>query len=120
MRRRLNWVKKSSVIYKKSSLPKRQTLQPKKPNSFSRFILNYRIKKTALNKEAWKKIRKGKEENVSESEYGQLIEDVIETRIQIDKLDLEYVRKYKKILSAKKIFEIQRAENEISPRAPET
>ena len=67
-------------------------------------------KKTSLNKEAWHKIRQGKQENVSEEEYNQIVEDVIKTRIQIDQLDLDYVRKYKQFLPAKKIYDIQRAE----------
>lgn len=114
---------RSSVYAQKAKLSKEEfrniqekfitekaNLTTKEAKQFFPLYFELQDKKTALNKEAWKKIRKGKEENVSESEYGQLIEDVIETRIQIDKLDLEYVRKYKKILSAKKIFEIQRAE----------
>lgn len=91
-------------------ITEKANLTTKEAKQFFPLYFELQDRKTALNKEAWKKIRKVKEENVSESEYGQLIEDVIETRIQIDKLDLEYVRKYKKILSAKKIFEIQRAE----------
>ena len=85
-------------------------LTKKEAKQFFPLYFELQDKKTSLNKEAWKKLRKGKEKKVSETEYSQLVEDIIETRIQIDKLDLEYIRKYKKILSAKKIFEIQRAE----------
>ena len=80
-------------------ITEKANLTTKEAKQFFPLYFELQDRKTALNKEAWKKIRKVKEENVSESEYGQLIEDVI-----------EYVRKYKKILSAKKIFEIQRAE----------
>lgn len=85
-------------------------LTKKEAKQFFPLYFELQDKKTFLNKEAWKKLRKGKEKNVSEAEYSQLVEDIIETRIQIDKLDLEYIRKYKKILPAKKIFDIQRAE----------
>lgn len=83
-------------------------LTKKEAKQFFPLYFELQDKKTSLNKEAWKKLRK--EKNVSETEYSQLVEDIIETRIQIDKLDLEYIRKYKKILPAKKIFDIQRAE----------
>ena len=54
--------------------------------------------------------RKGKEENTTEEEYAQIVEDVIQARIDVDRLDLEYVRKYKRFLSSKKIYLIQKAE----------
>lgn len=67
-------------------------------------------KKQAYNKKAWQKMQKGKEANLTEDEYAQIIEDVIQARIDVDRLDLEYIRKYKKILSPKKIYFIQKAE----------
>lgn len=91
-------------------ITEKANLTAKEAKQFFPLYFELQDKKTSLNKEAWEKLRKGKEEYVNEAEYSQLVEDIIETRIQIDKLDLEYVRKYKKILPAKKIFEIQRAE----------
>lgn len=67
-------------------------------------------KKGARNREAWEKMRKGEEPGMSEAEYGQIIEEVVQARIANDKLDLEYVKKYRKFLSAKKIYDIQGAE----------
>ena len=67
-------------------------------------------KKGAYNKEAWQKMRQGKAEGTTEAEYAKIIEDVLQTRITIDQLELEYVRKYKQFLSAKKIYQIQKAE----------
>lgn len=85
-------------------ITEKANLTTKEAKQFFPLYFELQDRKTALNKEAWKKIRKVKEENVSESEYGQLIEDVIETRIQIDKLDLEYVRKYKKFFLPRKFL----------------
>ena len=63
----------------------------------------------------WNKVRKTKEsENVTDAEYSKIIEDVIKTRIKIDELELEYLHRYKKILSPKKIYNIQRAETRFS------
>ena len=61
-------------------------------------------------KEAWQKMRKGKDPNTTETEYAKIVEDVIKARIATDQLELEYVQKYKKFLSAKKIYQVQKAE----------
>lgn len=72
-------------------------------------------KKYSCNKEIWAKIRKTKESNnVSDTEYSRIAEDVIKTRITVDELELEYLRKYQKVLSPKKIYDIQRAEMKFS------
>lgn len=67
-------------------------------------------KKQAYNKEAWQKLRQGKNPNTTETEYGKIVEDVIQARIATDELELEYVRKYKQFLLAKKIYLLQKAE----------
>ena len=72
-------------------------------------------KKYSCNKEIWAKIRKTKESNnVSDTEYSRIAEDVIKTRITVDELELEYLRKYQKVLSPKKIYDIQRTEMKFS------
>ena len=67
-------------------------------------------KKQTYNKEAWQKLRQGKNPNTTETEYGKIVEDVIQARIAADELELEYVRKYKQFLPAKKIYLLQKAE----------
>ena len=67
-------------------------------------------KKQAYNKEAWQKLRQGKNPNTTETEYGKIVEDVIQARIATDELELEYVRKYKQFLPTKKIYLLQKAE----------
>ncbi|WP_418826633.1 hypothetical protein [Phocaeicola sp.] len=91
-------------------ITEKASLTTKEAKQFFPLYFELQDKKTSLNKKAWHKIRQGKQENVSEEEYNQIVEDVIETRIQIDQLDLDYVRKYKQFLPAKKIYDIQRAE----------
>ncbi|WP_337625718.1 hypothetical protein [Phocaeicola sp.] len=85
-------------------------LTPQEAKEFFPLYFELQDKKSKYNREAWQEIRKGKQPNVSEEEYNRIVEDVIQTRITIDQLDLEYVRKYKKFLSSKKIYDIQRAE----------
>lgn len=67
-------------------------------------------RKTAVNDMAWKQARKGKDPKTTDSEYEQIIESIVKARIEADKLDLEYLQQFKKILSAKKIYKLQRAE----------
>ncbi|WP_299229282.1 hypothetical protein [uncultured Bacteroides sp.] len=72
-------------------------------------------KKFSYNKEMWDKIRKTKEaQNITDAEYSRITEDVIKTRLTIDELELEYLHKYKKVLSPKKIYNIQKAEMKFS------
>lgn len=72
-------------------------------------------KKFSYNKEMWGKMHKIREsKNVSDAEYSRITEDLIKTRLTIDELELEYLRKYKKVLSPKKIYNIQRAEMKFS------
>ena len=76
------------------------------------FPLYYELqrKKNALNKEAWQKLHRGQHENLTESEYSKIVDDVIKARIAADELEYEYIQKYKKFLSAEKIFKLQHAE----------
>lgn len=67
-------------------------------------------RKKQLNEEAWKLIRSGKDENTTEAQYGEILEGVYDARIASDRLDKTYLEKFKKILSNKKIYEVQKAE----------
>lgn len=96
--------RQEAFIADKAGLTKQEAKQ------FFPLYFELQDKKSQCNKEAWEKIRKGKDANLSEKEYNEIVEAVIQSRITADQLDLEYVRKYKKFLSAKKIYDIQRAE----------
>lgn len=66
--------------------------------------------KKVLNDESWDLMRKGKDDNTTEAQYEEIIERVCDNRIATDRLDKSYLDKFKKILSCKKIFLVQRAE----------
>ena len=53
---------------------------------------------------------KAKNPKTTDAEYEQIIEGIVKARIEADKLDLEYLQRFKKILSPKKIYKLQRAE----------
>lgn len=67
-------------------------------------------KKSKLNQEAMEQMRKGKDDNLAEAEYNRIVENVLKSRITSDELELEYLKKYRKFLSAQKIYQLQRAE----------
>ena len=85
-------------------------LSPEEAGKFFPLYFQLQDKKEQFNREAWHKQRKGKEPNTTETEYARIVEDVIKARISVDELELEYVKKYKHFLSARKIYEIQKAE----------
>ena len=67
-------------------------------------------KKKMLNDESWHLMHKGKEDEITETQYGEINEKIVNNRIAADQLDKTYLSKFKKILSNKKIFLVQRAE----------
>lgn len=67
-------------------------------------------RKRSLNDEAWSLLRKGKEAETTEAEYEEIMEGVYDARLAIDRLDKTYFDKFKKILSCKKIYLVQKAE----------
>lgn len=67
-------------------------------------------RKKQLNDESWELMKKGRDEKTTEAQYDEIIERVCDNRIASDRLDKTYLEKFKKILSCKKIYLIQRAE----------
>lgn len=70
--------------------------------------------KKKLNDDSWNMMHKGKGDNVSDAQYEEIIERVYDNRIAADRLDKSYLNKFKKILSPKKIYLVQRAEMRFS------
>ena len=67
-------------------------------------------RKQKLNDNAWKLLRQGKNENTTESQYGEILDGVYDARVASSELEQTYLKKFQKILSNKKIYLIQRAE----------
>jgi hypothetical protein len=67
-------------------------------------------KKKALNDAAFAKSRKGKDGNATEKEYEEILDELAQARLACDRLDVEYLGRFKQILSAKKLYFLQRAE----------
>ncbi|MCS2959048.1 hypothetical protein NXX53_22830 [Bacteroides salyersiae] len=97
--------KQKAFIIEKAGLTKEEALQ----NSFL-YTLSLQDKKKALNDKAWGLIRKGKDDKTTEAQYAEIMEGVYDARIASDQLERTYYEKYKKILSNKKIYMVQKAE----------
>lgn len=91
-------------------ITERAQLSSEEARQFFPLYFELQDKKQECNRAAWQKQRKGKDEKTTEEEYAQIVEDVIQARIDVDRMELEYVRKYKRFLSAEKIYLIQKAE----------
>ena len=93
-----------------SFITERAGLTPEEAAKFFPLYFELQDRKKELNGEAWKLMRKGKEKETTEEQYGEIMEAVQDTRIESDKMEKEYLKKFQKILSNKKIYLIQRAE----------
>lgn len=96
--------KQEAFITEKAELSKEEAAK------FFPLFFEMQAQKKVLNDHAWKLIKKGKNAETTESEYEQIIDEVLDSRLKADQLEKEYYRKFKKILSAKKIYKVQHAE----------
>lgn len=67
-------------------------------------------RKKELSDKAWAKARKNKDVQMTEADYEEIIDGLVKARMASDQLDWDYLQKFKDILSAKKIYKLQRAE----------
>ncbi|NDW13228.1 hypothetical protein D0T50_10010 [Bacteroides sp. 214] len=67
-------------------------------------------RKKELNGKMWDLLRKGKDKELTEAEYDDIMTKVYDLKIKEKEVEKEYYVKFKKILSAKKVFMVQRAE----------
>lgn len=85
-------------------------LTPQEAEAFFPLYFELQDRKHQLNEEAWQLMRDGKKENLTDDRYDEIMEGVYDARIASDRLEKTYYGKFKKILSSKKIYQVQRAE----------
>lgn len=96
--------KQKAFIIERAGLTKEESAK------FFPMYFELQDRKKKLSDESWSLMRKGKEENISENQYLEIIEQVCDNRIASDRLDKIYLDKFKTVLSAKKIYLVQRSE----------
>lgn len=96
--------KQKEYIIDKANLTKEEAAK------FFPIYFELQNRKKQMNDDAWALLRKGKDDKTSEKEYDEIMEAVYDIRIATNRLEKTYYEKFKKILSNKKIYMVQRAE----------
>lgn len=96
--------KQKAFIIEKAGLNKEEAAK------FFPVYFELQDKKKALNDKAWGLLRKGKDDKMTEAQYAEILKGVYDARSASDKLERDYYEKFKKILSNKKIYMVQKAE----------
>lgn len=96
--------KQEAFITKKAELTKEEAIK------FFPLFFELQDKKRELNDKVWKAIKEGKNPNTTEAQYENIINSVLDTRIQSNELEKEYYKRFKTVLPAKKIYKVQYAE----------
>ena len=96
--------KQKAYIMEKAGLTKDEAVK------FFPMYFELQDKKKELNDKAWELIRKGKNEKTTEAQYAEIMEGVYDARIASDRLEKIYFDKFKRVLSAKKLYLVQKAE----------
>ena len=96
--------KQKAFIIEKAGLNKEEAAK------FFPVYFELQDKKIALNDKAWGLLRKGKDDKTTEAQYAEILKGVYDARSASDKLERDYYEKFKKILSNKKIYMVQKAE----------
>ena len=96
--------KQKAFIIEKAGLNKEEAAK------FFPVYFELQDKKKAFNDKAWGLLRKGKDDKTTEAQYAEILKGVYDARSASDKLERDYYEKFKKILSNKKIYMVQKAE----------
>ena len=91
-------------------ITKQAALTEAEAEGFFPLYFELQERKRQLNEEVWSAFKSGRKENVSEARYEEILEGIYDNRLAIDRLEKSYFEKFKKILSFKKIYLVQRAE----------
>ncbi len=86
-------------------------LSPGEAEAFFPLYFEFQHNKWKINREARKKIKKKRGAELTEEQWKELVNELADAEIEIAKLEKTYIEKYLKILPARKILDIQRAED---------
>ncbi len=91
-------------------LSMRMKLTDDEAEAFFPVFFELQDKREALNREVWKKFPKEKGVEHTEKEYAEWVDNTVECHIKTAELEKEYYARFKNIISAQKLFRLQRAE----------
>lgn len=85
-------------------------LTPKEANYFFPLYFELQDKKKVLTDDANSKRNKALKQELDELQYKAVIDQIMNIQVKLEKLEQEYIDKYRKVLSNKKIFKIMTTE----------
>lgn len=91
-------------------ITERANLTPQEAEQFFPLYFELQDRKKALNDETWHLIKQGQGEHVGEAKYEEILEGMYDNRMATERLEKSYFEKFRRVLSCKKIYEVQRAE----------
>lgn len=97
-------MKKQAYITEKAGLTSEEA------QAFFPIYFELQEKKKEKNKKTWSNARKGMKPETSEEEYQEIINQHFNSQHEILDLEKEYIDKYRKVLTDKKIYMVYRAE----------
>lgn len=95
----------------KEFITKHAKLTPEEAENFFPLFFELQKNKWKINKEARKRIKKENEQELTADEHNKLVNKIADAKIEIAKLEKSYIEKYLKIIPARKILDVQRAED---------
>jgi hypothetical protein len=94
----------------KEFIAKQAGLTAQEAKDFFPIYFELQDKKRGFNEKAWRLLEKGKDDELSDTEYERNMLEVYDMRIESDQLEKAYYTKFRKVLSPRKIHAVQRAE----------
>ena len=91
-------------------ITQRAQLTPEEADQFFPLFFEMQDKKKEMNDKVWGMIKNCNKEEMTEKQYETALDDIYDTRIAIDEMEKSYLSKYRKFLTNKKLFEIQKAD----------
>lgn len=86
-------------------------LTPEEAKEFFPLFFELQQNKWKINNEARKKVKKERGQKLTDEECKELVNEFSDAKIKIAKLEKSYIEKYLKVISARKILDVQRAED---------
>jgi hypothetical protein len=99
---------------KQAYMTKKAGLTQEESEKFFPLYFEFQDKKKEINKQAWTIAKKGKKPETTETEYEEIISTFFNNQEIITQLEKEYIKKYREVLSAKKVYLVYWAEMKFS------
>ena len=99
---------------KQAYMAKIAHLTQEETEKFFPLYFEFQDKKKEINKGAWGNAKKGIKPETSEEQYEEIIDNYFDEQERIARLEKEYIKRYREILSNKKIYMLYWAELKFS------